>query len=53
MADMAVKAIARGMNVIVIDATREDGASTYTQLVKFYGSEGAYFGHGSKMPDLR
>ena len=52
MADMAVKAIARGMNVIVIDATREDGASTYTQLVKFYGTEGAYFDVGSQANNL-
>lgn len=52
MADMAVKAIARGMNVIVIDATREDGASTYTQLVKFYGKEGAYFDVGSQANNL-
>lgn len=52
MADMAVKAIARGMNVIVIDATREDGASTYTQLVKFYGLEGAYFDVGSQSNNL-
>jgi hypothetical protein len=51
-ADMAVKAVARGMNVIVIDATREDGASTYTELVKFYGAEGAYFDVGSQANNL-
>ncbi len=52
VADMAVKAIARGMNVIIIDATREDGASTYTELVKFYGKEGAYFDVGSQANNL-
>ena len=51
-ADMAVKAISREMNVIVIDATREDGASTYTELVKFYGDQGAYFDVGSQANNL-
>ncbi|MEN8443494.1 MAG: hypothetical protein ABG776_00620 [Cyanobacteria bacterium J06555_13] len=51
-ADMATKAISRDLNVIVIDATREDGASTYTELVKFYGKEGAYFDVGSQANNL-
>ena len=51
-ADLFTKAVARGLNVIVIDATREDGASTYTELVKFYGKEGAYFDVGSQANNL-
>ena len=51
-ADLFTKAIARGSNVIVIDATRDDGASTYTELAKFYGSQGAYFDVGSEANNL-
>ena len=51
-ADLFTKMIARGSNVIVIDATREDGASTYTELAKFYGKEGAYFDVGSQSNNL-
>lgn len=51
-ADLFTKAIARGSNVIVIDATRDDGASTYTELAKFYGSQGAYFDVGKEANNL-
>lgn len=51
-ADLFTKMIARGSNVIVVDATREDGASTYTELAKFYGKEGAYFDVGSQSNNL-
>ena len=51
-ADLFTKMIARGSNVIVIDATRDDGASTYTELAKFYGKEGAYFDVGSQSNNL-
>ena len=51
-ADLFTKAIARGSNVIVIDATRDDGASTYTELAKFYGPQGAYFDVGSEANNL-
>lgn len=52
-------AIAHGMNVISLDYPKPDGSTTYTDLVKFFGRQGAYFDVGSEcnnlfqIPDLR
>jgi hypothetical protein len=47
------------MNVISLDYPKPDGTTTYTDLVKFFGDQGAYFDVGSEtnnlfqIPDLR
>jgi hypothetical protein len=47
------------MNVISLDYPKPDGTTTYTDLVKFFGDQGAYFDIGSErnnlfqIPDLR
>jgi hypothetical protein len=52
-------AIANGMNVISLDYPKPDGTTTYTDLVKFFGENGAYFDVGSEcnnlfqIPDVR
>jgi hypothetical protein len=57
--DIFVWAIAHGMNVISLDYPKPDGTTTYTDLVKFFGDQGAYFDIGSErnnlfqIPDLR
>jgi hypothetical protein len=57
--DIFVGAIAHGMNVISLDYPKPDGTTTYTDLVKFFGDQGAYFDIGSErnnlfqIPDLR
>ncbi|WP_416671437.1 hypothetical protein [Egbenema bharatensis] len=57
--DIFVWAIAHGMNVISLDYPKPDGTTTYTDLVKFFGEQGAYFDIGSErnnlfqIPDLR
>ncbi|MGF1496274.1 MAG: hypothetical protein ACFB8W_05550 [Elainellaceae cyanobacterium] len=57
--DIFVGAIANGMNVISLDYPKPDGTTTYTDLVKFFGNQGAYFDVGSEannlfqVPDLR
>ena len=58
-AEIFVWAIACGMNVISLDYPKPDGTTTYTDLVKFFGDQGAYFDIGSEsnnlfqIPDLR
>ncbi len=58
-AEIFVWAIANGMNVISLDYPKPDGTTTYTDLVKFFGDQGAYFDIGSEsnnlfqIPDLR
>jgi hypothetical protein len=58
-AEIFVWAIANGMNVISLDYPKPDGTTTYTDLVKFFGEQGAYFDIGSEcnnlfqIPDLR
>jgi hypothetical protein len=58
-AEIFVWAIASGMNVISLDYPKPDGTTTYTDLVKFFGNQGAYFDVGSEsnnlfqIPDLR
>ncbi|MEO1396087.1 MAG: hypothetical protein AAFV90_24580 [Cyanobacteria bacterium J06634_5] len=58
-AEIFVWAIANGMNVISLDYPKPDGTTTYTDLVKFFGDQGAYFDVGSEtnnlfqIPDLR
>jgi hypothetical protein len=37
-----------GMNVISLDYPKPDGTTTYTDLVKFFGDQGAYFDIGSE-----
>lgn len=57
--DIFVWALAHGMNVISLDYPKPDGTTTYTDLVKFFGDQGAYFDIGSErnnlfqIPDLR
>lgn len=57
--EIFVWAIANGMNVISLDYPKPDGTTTYTDLVKFFGDQGAYFDIGSEsnnlfqIPDLR
>jgi hypothetical protein len=57
--EIFVWAIANGMNVISLDYPKPDGTTTYTDLVKFFGEQGAYFDIGSErnnliqLPDLR
>ncbi|MBW4466332.1 MAG: type IV secretory system conjugative DNA transfer family protein [Pegethrix bostrychoides GSE-TBD4-15B] len=57
--DIFVWALAQGMNVISLDYPKPDGTTTYTDLVKFFGNQGAYFDIGSErnnlfqIPDLR
>jgi hypothetical protein len=58
-AEIFMWAIANGMNVISLDYPKPDGTTTYTDLVKFFGNQGAYFDVGSEtnnlfqIPDLR
>ncbi|MEL6777782.1 MAG: hypothetical protein AAFO06_11040 [Cyanobacteria bacterium J06597_16] len=58
-AGIFVCGIAHGMNVISLDYPKPDGTTTYTDLVKFFGDQGAYFDVGSEtnnlfqIPDLR
>ncbi|MEO1391198.1 MAG: hypothetical protein AAFV85_28030 [Cyanobacteria bacterium J06634_6] len=58
-AEIFVWAIANGMNVISLDYPKPDGTTTYTDLVNFFGDQGAYFDIGSEtnnlfqIPDLR
>jgi hypothetical protein len=59
VAEISMTAIAHGMNVIALDYPKPDGTTTYTDLVKFFGNQGAYFDIGSErnnlfqIPDLR
>jgi hypothetical protein len=46
--EIFVWAIANGMNVISLDYPKPDGTTTYTDLVKFFGDQGAYFDIGSE-----
>ncbi|MEO0827587.1 MAG: hypothetical protein AAFY67_18435 [Cyanobacteria bacterium J06642_9] len=50
--DIFVGAVARGMNVISLDYPKPDGTTTYTDLVKFFGPQGAYFDIGSECNNL-
>ncbi|MGG6242139.1 hypothetical protein ACQ4N7_26270 [Nodosilinea sp. AN01ver1] len=40
------------MNVISLDYPKPDGTTTYTDLVKFFGDQGAYFDIGSESNNL-
>ena len=51
-AEIFVWAIAHGMNVISLDYPKPDGTTTYTDLVKFFGDQGAYFDVGSECNNL-
>ena len=59
MSDLFACGIANGMNVISLDYPKSDGTTTYTDLVKFFGDQGAYFDIGSEannlfqIPDVR
>jgi hypothetical protein len=59
VADISMTAIAHNMNVIALDYPKPDGTTTYTDLVRFLGNQGAYFDIGSErnnlfqIPDLR
>jgi hypothetical protein len=52
-------AIANNMHVIALDYPKADGTTTYTDLVRFFGDQGAYFDVGSEannlfqLPDVR
>ena len=50
--DIFVGAVARGMNVISLDYPKPDGTTTYTDLVKFFGPQGAYFDIGAECNNL-
>lgn len=58
-AEIFAWAIANEMNVISLDYPKPDGTTTYTDLVKFFGEDGAYFDIGSEcnnlfqIPDVR
>ncbi len=58
-AEIQTWAISNGMNVIALDYPKPDGTTTYTDLVKFFGNDGAYFDIGSEcnnlfqIPDVR
>ncbi|MEM9088676.1 MAG: hypothetical protein AAGC93_08020 [Cyanobacteria bacterium P01_F01_bin.53] len=51
-AEIFMWAIANGMNVISLDYPKPDGTTTYTDLVKFFGDQGAYFDVGSETNNL-
>ncbi|BAU15898.1 hypothetical protein LEP3755_64640 (plasmid) [Leptolyngbya sp. NIES-3755] len=59
MSDIFTCGIANGMHVISLDYPKADGTTTYTDLVKFFGDQGAYFDIGSEannlfqIPDVR
>lgn len=59
MSDIFICGIANGMHVISLDYPKSDGTTTYTDLVKFFGNQGAYFDIGSEannlfqIPDVR
>jgi hypothetical protein len=59
LADIAVFSLAKGANVVALDYPKPDGTTTFTDLVKFYGDQAAYFDVGLErnnlfqIPDLR
>lgn len=52
MSDIFTCGIANGMNVISLDYPKSDGTTIYTDLVKFFSDQGAYFDVGSESNNL-